>query len=173
MRHVSLALTVVVGLLLLVTGTISAEEVELQDDCDPRDPAWALIGGCTREEGDVTLEEFNAELRSPLSQAVIGHPAWQNDPTYLTIELDETVKVKNDGGRLHTFTEVAHFGGGRIEALNLGLPPAPECLQPSTTDVAPGATLKIRYLSLGNHRFQCCIHPWMRTLIKVLPEEDD
>jgi hypothetical protein len=73
-----------------------------------------------------------------------------------------------------TVTEVADFGGGRIPNpdLNFGLRPAPECLQPSTTDVPPGETLKVKGLSPGNHCFQCCIHPWMRTLIKVHPEEE-
>jgi plastocyanin len=175
MRHVSMALAVVVGLLLMVTVTASAHKVKMLDDCDPRDPAWAATGGCALKEGDVTLAEFNAELLSSLADAVVGHQAWQNDPTYLKIEVGETVRVKNAGGRLHTFTEVANFGGGRIPNpdLNFGLDPAPECLQPSTTDVAPGDTLKVKDLSIGNHRFQCCIHPWMRTLIKVLLEDDD
>jgi plastocyanin len=175
MRHVNMALTMVIGILLMVTITASAHKVKILDDCDPRDPAWAPTGGCTLKEGNVTFEEFNAELRSPLAAAVIGHQAWQNDPTYLAIEVGETVRVKNVGGRLHTFTEVEDFGGGRIPNpdLNFGLTPAPECLQPSTTDIAPADTLKVKDLSLGNHRFQCCIHPWMRTLIKVVPEEDD
>jgi plastocyanin len=177
MRHVSMALAVAVGILLMVTVTASAHRVKILDDCDPRDPAWVPTGGCTLKEGDVTLEEFNAELRSPLADAVIGHQAWQNDPTYLKIEVGETVRVKNAGGRLHTFTEVENFGAGRIPnpALNFGLDPAPECTNPDlpSTDVAPGDTLKVKGLSLGNHRFQCCIHPWMRTLIKVLPEGDD
>jgi hypothetical protein len=25
-------------------------------------------------------------------------------------------------------------------------------------------------LAEGNHRFQCCIHPWMRAIVKVKPE---
>ena len=174
MWNVRIVLTVVIGLLLMGAMAASAHTVKLLDDCDPRDPAWAPTGGCSLKEGHVTLEEFNAELQSPLANAVIGHQAWQNDPTYVEIEVDETVRVKNVGGRLHTFTEVEDFGGGRIPNpdLNFGLRSAPECLQPSTTDVAPGDTLKVKGLSLGNHHFQCCIHPWMRTLIKVLPEED-
>ena len=136
--------------------------------------AWAPTGGCLRKKGNVTLAEFNAELRSPLADAVIGHQAWQNDPTYLEIEVGETVRVKNVGGRLHTFTKVEDFGGGRIPNpdLNFGLRSAPECLEPSTTDVIPGGTLKVQSLPAGNHRFQCCIHPWMRTLIKVVLDDD-
>jgi len=83
------------------------------------------------------------------------------------------VNVKNKGDRLHTFTRVDDFGGGRIPnpVLNFGLQTAPECLDSSATDVPPGATLKVKDLSEGNHRFQCCIHSWMRTLINVLPDD--
>jgi hypothetical protein len=28
-------------------------------------------------------------------------------------------------------------------------------------------------LAPGNHRFQCCIHPWMRAIVKVKPAGDD
>jgi hypothetical protein len=48
---------------------------------------------------------------------------------------------------------------------------APECVNSSATDVPPGTTLQVTGLGEGNHRFQCCIHPWMRTLIKVLPDD--
>ena len=174
MLNVRMVLTMAIGMMLMGAMAASADTVKLLDDCDPTDPNWAPTGGCTRKKGDVTNAEGNAELLSPLADAVIGHQAWRNDPTYLKIGIDETVKVKNAGGRLHTFTKVANFGAGRIPNpnLNFGLDPAPECLQPSTTDVEPGDTLKVKGLSLGNHRFQCCLHPWMRTLIKVVPDED-
>jgi plastocyanin len=155
-------------------GRAGAHVVWLLDDCDPDDSAWDETGGCTREHGEVTLEEFLAETGShERSAAVIGHLAWWNVPPYLKVEVGKTVYVRNQGGRLHTFTEVANFGGGRIanELLNFGLSPAPECTNSSATDVPPGGTLQVDDLSVGNHRFQCCIHPWMRTLIKVLPDD--
>jgi hypothetical protein len=37
----------------------------------------------------------------------------------------------------------------------------------------PGASQKLTGLGVGNHSFQCCIHPWMRTLIKVEAEESE
>ena len=159
-----------IGFWLLGTGLVSAQRVTLRDDCDPHDPAWAPTGGCRLADGDVTVAEFNAELVSPLANAVIGHQAWRNDPAYLDLEANETLRVQNKGGRTHTFTEVENFGGGRVPALNFGLQPAPECA--SATDLAPGATMKVRELGVGNHRFQCCIHPWMRTLLKGHAEED-
>ncbi len=75
------------------------------------------------------------------------------------------MRVRNAGGRPHTFTEVANFGGGKVPDLNEGLEVAPEC--PGSVDIAPGDSIKVSGLSVGNHRFQCCIHPWMRALIKV------
>ncbi len=36
------------------------------------------------------------------------------------------MRVTNWGGRGHTFTEVADFGGGCVGDLNIGLSPAPE-----------------------------------------------
>jgi hypothetical protein len=78
--------------------------------------------------------------------------------------------VTNEGGRGHTFTEVAAFGGGMVPPLNKGLTQAPECLNSSiiaATSLAPGASLELRDLATGNHLFQCCIHPWMRTQVKV------
>ena len=144
--------------------------IAMRDDCDPTDPAWAPTGGCTLEGGDVNVNEFNALLVSPLSLSTVGHPAWRAEPSYLKVEAGETVVVTNTGGRTHTFTEVAQFGGGRVPPLNKGLTPAPECA--AAVNLPAGASQKVQGLSEGNHRFQCCIHPWMRALIKVKPEED-
>jgi len=147
------------------------KKIAILDDCDPTDPAWTPTGGCVREEGDVNVAEFNALLSSPLSLSTVGHPAWRFGPSYLKIEPGETVRVRNQGGRGHTFTEVAAFGGGRVPPLNIGLSPAPEC--PGAALVAPGASIEVTGLSVGIHRFQCCIHPWMRALIRVKPGDED
>jgi plastocyanin len=148
-----------------------AAKIAIKDDCDPRDPAWAPSGGCLLKRGNVTFAEFGGELSSPLSLSVVGHQAWRNDPTYLIVRPGRSVRVRNEGGRTHTFTEVANFGGGKIPspALNKGLVTAPEC--PGSQNIAPGASTELSMLSVGNHRFQCCIHPWMRELIKVKAHE--
>ena len=79
------------------------------------------------------------------------------------------------GGRtqdfVHTFTEVADFGGGFVAPLNGTLIFAPECApqQLRYLRVQPG----VDGLGVGNHSFQCCIHPWMRMLIKVEAEETE
>jgi plastocyanin len=168
-----------VGLLALAAATYAAatpdgsmrgaaEEghtVLMKDDCDPRDPGWNNVGGCHQHRGNVSFAEFNGEADSPLAAAVIGHQAWRNDPTYLVIKHGQRVQVRNVGGRPHTFTEVANFGGGVVPPLNEGLIPAPEC--PDSLEVLPGGRVHVSGLTIGNHRFQCCFHPWMRALIKV------
>jgi plastocyanin len=142
-------------------------KIAIRDDCDPTDPAWTPTGGCLLRRGNVRFAEFNAELSSLLSTAVVGHQAWRNDPSYLVADAGHTVHVRNEGGRVHTFTEVAQFGGGRVPnpGLNKGLVTAPECL--TSTDIRPGASVELTELLPGNHRFQCCIHPWMRGIVKV------
>jgi plastocyanin len=169
MRHTGIVFLFVVGLWMMGAVIASAHNVEIFDDCDPADAAWNPTGGCALDDGDVTFAEFNAERLSPLAAAIVGHQAWRNDPAYLKIEFGDTVNVKNKGGRAHTFTEVENFGGGTVPPLNVGLEQAPECVGAAV--LAPGARTKLTGLSVGNHRFQCCLHPWMRALIKVLPEE--
>lgn len=144
-------------------------EIAIRDDCDPRDPGWAPTGGCTLRRGDVTVAEFDEELDSPLAAAVVGHQAWRNDPPYLETETGRRIRVRNEGGRAHTFTRVAEFGGGRVPPLNEGLTPAPECATAAT--IAPGGRAEASGLIVGVNRFQCCIHPWMRALITVEPRE--
>jgi plastocyanin len=149
------------------SGPDSERQIAMRDDCDPRDPNWAMVGGCTQHRGDVTLAEFAGENDSPLAAAVIGHQAWRNDPPYLKISVGQTIRVTNEGGRPHTFTKVAAFGGGIAPnpALNEGLQTAPEC--PASVNILPGGSTTVSGLAVGNHRFMCCLHPWMRALIKV------
>jgi plastocyanin len=161
-------LAVVVSLWMMAAVPAAAHKVELRDDCDPTDPAWFQPPGpgCALEEGDVTRAEFDAEAFSPLGDEPVGHQAWRNDPAYLKIHVGETVQVKNKGGRNHTFTKVAAFGGGTVTGLNGTLAPAPECA--SAPNLPPGGKTQITGLEVGLHRIQCCRHPWMRTHIQVL-----
>jgi hypothetical protein len=173
------AVVLLVGVSALVAARASADDrgkgnndkkIAVRDDCDPADPAWAPTGGCTLRGGVVTFAEFGEFLISPLSAgSPVGHPAWRMDPTYVRTDSRQTIKVSNEGGRGHSFTEVADFGGGMIPTLNGTLTLAPECAQnvvgPTLLD--PGAKLEVHNLAVGNHKFQCCIHPWMRMLVKV------
>ncbi len=165
------------------TATLTADgdngQIALLDDCDPRIGAgWNVLGnltGCIRREGSVSRAEFGAFLNSPFSIAVVGHPSWTIAPTYSTSEPDEKLRVRNAGGRGHTFTEVGDYGGGFVEALNKGLAPVAECsaVANGSTIIAPGDRAVVTGLAAGNHKFQCCIHPWMRALVKVQPEDED
>jgi hypothetical protein len=145
--------------------------IAMIDDCDPADASWAAVGGCLQRRGTVTLAEFNAEASSTLAPtSVIGHPSWRNDPGYDVIKEGQSLVVRNEGGRPHTLTRVAQFGGGRAPnpALSKGLAPAPECANAATSpNIAPGDRTVISGLAVGSHRFQCCLHPWMRAVVEV------
>jgi len=155
----------------------SGRQIAIRDDCDPRDPAWNAVGGCALKRGDVSFGEFFDELDSPLAPtSVVGHQSWRNDPSYLKVRAGKSVRVRNEGGRPHTFTKVAEFGGGKVPApaLNKGLVTAPEC--PGSVNIPAGGRTTVSGLAVGNHRFQCCIHPFMRALVKVQAggeDEDD
>jgi plastocyanin len=146
--------------------------VAILDNCDAADATWVEVGGCTLKphEGDVSRAEFGVLLFSPLGGGgVIGHPSWRMQPSYLSTDQGKTIRVTNEGGRPHTFTEVVNFGGGRVPpGLNGDLVPAPEC-DPALTgpDLAPGDRTEITGLTPGLHKFQCCIHPWMRAAVRV------
>lgn len=175
---------VAVALVLLVVwavGTFTAvaqvngndNRIAVMDDCLPGDPGWNPTGGCTLlpHQGDVPFAEFQALLRSPLTipsnAALIGHPSWRNEPSHLTVPEGKTVQITNQGGRGHTFTKVANFGGGFVAPLNVGLIPAPECTPGTTVPLPAGARDHARGLEPGLNKFQCCIHPWMRATIRV------
>lgn len=159
---------------LLAQVNSNDPRISIMDDCDPTafPPGGCLLGS---HEGDVTPAGFGALLHSPLYPTVVGHPSWRNEPSYLSVALGKTVKVKNDGGRVHTFTKVASFGGGFVPPLNgVGVPgkvpliPAPECAPPPVSVlVVPGDSIEVKELAAGTYTYQCCIHPWMRATINV------
>jgi len=168
-------------LIVLAVGAAadSGRKFEVTDDCAPN-ADWGP-NGCLRETGDVTRAEFAAANANRYP----GHPSWRIVPPYVGAQFQPDIRAENTGGRGHTFTAVARFGGGFIGGLNPpGAVPAPECaivnadgtLSPSPTALAtslpPGAELRVEGLQPGTYNFQCCIHPWMRTTVKVKAEED-
>jgi plastocyanin len=104
-----------------------------------------------------------------------GHPQWLFHPTTLRIKRGDTVRAVNQGGEIHTFTEVEEFGGGFILALNdpPDAPAVPECaggytnIGVASTRLIQGSSLLVTDFHKGVHRFECCIHPWMRIEIEV------
>ena len=149
-------------------GTESAgpdlRQVSMMDACDG--PSFNLIigpGTCNRN-GGVNFSEFVAQLTAHQSAG-----AWHNAPSQTDAWLGDSLTAVNKGGEVHTFTRVADFGGGIVPFLNnlAGTPDvAPECNQEGTF-VPPGGTDSESLNQNGVLKFQCCIHPWMRTTVLV------
>lgn len=144
----------------------------LYDDCDPATFNAVLGDGACIGNGQTTFAEFIEELEETQD----AH-AWRNQPKATKLKVGRSTFIENRGGEVHTFTPVANFGGGFIPDLNgiSGNPvPAPECLNFATIVFIPaggteaGPTAGSAELPVGTNRFQCCIHPWMRTIIEVL-----
>ena len=156
--------------IVLATGssaTSSSRHVEVLDDCESVSFNAAVGPGTCVKDGTTTFQEFVALLTAQTPPA-----AWRFSPGHLGLAAGGTLEARNRGGEFHTFTEVANFGGGCVGFLNalLGLTPVPECGTPGiffTTGVPAGGTLTTGSLASGLHRFQCLIHPWMRTSVTV------
>ena len=103
------------------------------------------------------------------------HPLWRFDPESFDLPKGKQVALQNLGGEFHTWTKVAEFGGGVIPELNFGQAARPECFQDESInnvfleygDLETGATAGSADLPAGTHKFMCCIHPWMKTVVKV------
>src|ERR1043165_2407806 len=143
-----------VALLSLSAGADAVQgdkKIRMYDDCEPT--------------------TFNAVL-----EATQDAHAWRNQPSAMQIKVGRPTFIENRGGETHTFTPVANFGGGFVNELNgiSGNPvPPPECLHFGAIVFIPaggaeeGPTAGSSDLPVGSHKFQCCIHPWMRTVIDV------
>jgi hypothetical protein len=164
----------VVALLSLTAGAGAVQgdkKVRLLDDCDPATFNAVLGDGACVGNGHTTFDEFIAELA-----ATQDAHKWRNQPSQMHLNVGRPTLIENRGGEVHTFTPVAAFGGGFVNQLNgiSGNPvPAPECLNfGAITLIPPGATEEgpiagSGQMPIGITRFQCCIHPWMRTIVEV------
>jgi plastocyanin len=148
----------------------SAQIVAL-DECDPLSFNAALGPDFCK---NVALGA-STTLSDLFSKAAAGtpDPGWDFEPDEISIKKDATLTVVDQGGEPHTFTEVAEFGGGFIEGLNAGEETVPECrggfknVDVAKTRILQGSQTQVTGLSKGEHRFQCCIHPWMRVKVDV------
>ena len=126
------------------------------DDCDPATFNAAIGPGTCVKDGGTTFQAFIGQL---LAQG--RAPAWRFAPAQLNLDAGGTLQANNRGGEDHTFTEVANFGGGCIQALNdlLGLTPVPECAgfpggAFAATLVPAGGTVTTAPLPPGVHRLR-------------------
>ena len=161
-------------LLSLTTGAGAVQgdkKIRLYDDCDPATFNVVLGDGTCIGNGHTTFGEFIEELEE--TQDV---HTWRNQPSAVQVNVGRPTFIENRGGEVHTFTGVAAFGGGFVAELNgiSGNPvPAPECLNFGAMVFIPaggtdqGPIAGSAQLPVGTNRFQCCIHPWMRTVIEV------
>jgi hypothetical protein len=150
---------------VLASARLPMRRVSLKDACDPTTFNAAIGRGTCVRNGGVTFAKFIAQLQK---HQEVG--AWHNAPPQMTAREGQTLLAINRGGEVHTFTRVASFGGGIVPLLNQlsGMPVmAPECANLEPDDfVAPGGTYdEEKVSSAGTQRFQCCIHPWMRTVV--------
>ena len=153
------------------TATGVAQVVAL-DECDPATFNAALGPDFCK---NVTLGAFTT-LSDLFAEAASGHPdpKWDFEPDTVNMKEGTILSVVDQGGEPHTFTEVAHFGGGFIAGLNApGEETVPECaggfdnIAVARTRILQGSDSQISGLSKGKHFFQCCIHPWMRVEVDV------
>lgn len=149
-------------------------QVVAVDECDPTTfnaPTAVGPGFCHNVAlgAQTTFANLFAE-----AEAGTPDPNWAFAPSQLTIKKGTSLRVMDEGGEPHTFTEVAQFGGGFIPGLNgPSEAVAPECaggfsaVALAQTRVLQGSQRTITGLSKGTHLFQCCIHPWMRIQVIV------
>ena len=163
------------------------ERFRVRDECDPTTfnsgpptgPGAGII--CNPVfDGDQTFAEFIDEVTAD-KQA----EHWSLQPERTTVDRGERTSIESRGGEFHTFTKVAEFGGGILAGLNFlsgAGPTRPECgaenalAPPNQVDhigVPDGKTVPGPSTALGSFKkgettkWQCCIHPWMRSTITV------
>ena len=179
MKSIFAKLSLLTGTFLLAGGTQALAQnnsptpaqVVALDECDPATFNAALGTAFCH---NVTLGAFTT-LSDLFAQAAAGtpDPNWDFEPDTLHIKKGTPIIVVNQGGEPHTFTEVKQFGGGFIPGLNSGEAMVSECangfknLALARTRILQGSQLQITGLSRGEHLFECCIHPWMRTKVEV------
>jgi hypothetical protein len=150
-----------------------AGAIVAHDACDPASFNAVIGPGTCVKPFRTTFQDFIAQLTA--TKVAKG---WFFSPEQLTARLGVNLLGNNVGGEEHTFTPVARFGGGVVPILNQlsGNPVvAPECLQLDEDDLVPsGGKYIIEAEELadvvddsGIARVECCIHPWMRTEVRL------
>jgi len=138
--------------------------LELRDACEKSSWDVEFPGLCTKSAGSVTLSEFREELADG------GDGAWWIRQRAIGLNQGDSIAVKNVGGIVHTFTEVNQFGKGCVPEWNQAVKETVDNCDFGKfigTLVQPGASSVPEKPAVGVHKFQCLIHPWMRTTVTV------
>jgi len=170
------------GCLMFVGATLAlaqedtprVAQVVALDECDPVTFNAALGPDFCKNIALAALG-YATTLSDLFQKAANGtpDPGWDFEPDTVKIKEGGTVSVVDQGGEPHTFTEVAKFGGGFVAGLNGGQATVSECaggfkdVAVARTRILQGSQLQVTGLSKGEHRFECCIHPWMRVTVDV------
>lgn len=149
-------------------GAPSADDgvrrVTILDACDPTTFDAALGAGSCARPGGLSFASFIDQVTS---KGEAG--AWRFAPGNVEARVGQALLALNRGGETHTFTEVEAFGGGIVPLLNQlsgNTVVAPECRALAPSDfIPPGGTARDDVEEAGTERYQCCIHPWMRTTV--------
>jgi len=168
------------SLVLAPTGAAAHEggdgdlkEVRMFDDCEQVSFNRMFGAGTCVGDGETILDEFISQLLATAPSGVPNVDGWEFEPSDVRLDADKGLRAVNRGGEFHTFTKVKAFGGGCVdEAPVLSGPqkPVPECKDKDVfelTGAPPGHDVVVRGLKAGTHRFECLIHPWMRTTVVV------
>ena len=168
----------IAGMMGDVNRPATPAQVVALDECDPATFNVPTAGGpgfCKNVALGYTTLGYTTTFSNLFAEAAAGtpDPKWDFEPDTLTVDEGTPIIAVNQGGEPHTFTEVAHFGGGFIPPLNDGEAAVPECsagyssVAVARTRILQGSQLQVTGLSKGEHHFQCCIHPWMRMTVVV------
>ena len=162
---------------LVITAPVAAADspetklMRLLDACDVETFNATFGDGFCVKDGSVTVDRFTADLQRG------GSGAWWINNRKETIDAGDTLHVVNQGGILHTFTEVKTFGSGVIPPFNAAVNNAPVAVkldgQPvgfgdiGASGVAPITGALDVVPTTGTHNYQCIFHPWMRSVVTV------
>jgi plastocyanin len=175
--RLSIAALVAAGASAVLAGPAAAASgpsVTMLDDCEPVSFNAALGPGSCLRNGKTTFDELFATLFARQPDA-----NWRFKPDARTVHARQSLDVRNHGGEFHTFTEVEEFGPGCIPEINELLfdepIDPPDACDPDASGapafladgVASGERRAVGGLTPGTHRFECMIHPWMRTTVTV------
>jgi hypothetical protein len=166
-RTIGVTALAVASLWLVIPGTASAggaRNIGILDRCDPAS-FNALFGEgiCVMRTAGVPVDTFLARVNPEDG----GHDAWRFTPEQVRLGRGQFLRLDNRGGEVHTFTEVVDFGGGFVPELNATLPPGTPLAVPigDLRFIGPGQRIDLSLPAAGVHRFECLIHPWMRTTV--------